>query len=110
MWEVGELDGLWMARVHRSKYFLLRKKSTTLPTEFVGESSGELVGVTLVLGPLFLLLKNEGDEDRMYMIWVVEGKSWDGNGAEKGGGASGPGWIVPREGLRECIIRLEGAG
>jgi len=32
----------------------------------------------------------EGVGDGTYMIWVVEGKSWDGNGAAKGGGASGP--------------------
>lgn len=79
-WGVGELDGLLMVRVRRSKHFLLRKKSTSFPIELVGESNGKLVRVTLVLGPLFLLVKMEGDEDRMYVIWV--GRIIRGTGME----------------------------
>lgn len=52
----------------------------------------------------------EGEEDRTYMIWVVEGKLWVRYGVEKGGRSSGPGWIDPKEGLWECITGLERVG
>jgi len=99
MWGVGERDGLCMVRVRNSKDFLLRRKFRSLANKLVGESNGELVRVTLVLGPLFQLVKMEGDNDGTYVDWVVEGKSWNGDGAEKGGKAFGLGWIFPGEGF-----------
>jgi len=92
MWRIGNPAGLWMVSVCKSRDFLMGRKSRSLPIEFVGEFSGDLGGVVLVLDPLPRFASNEGDKDGTYGICEVEGRpsiGWSGRMSRWGGVATG---------------------
>ena len=62
LWGDEEPDSLWIVRVRLTKVFLYRRKSRSLPTEFVWDAGGDFGGVRLFLVPSGPLLNQEGEK------------------------------------------------
>lgn len=69
--EVG-LSGLWIVSGCNSRDFLLKRKSRSLPTEFMGDETGEFWGVADMHGsfPFFQgkFFMGDGEDDGIYVI------------------------------------------
>lgn len=62
-----------MVRIRRSRVFLSRRRSRSLPTEFVGEIVGEFGGVILRHGPLSFGCRHGRARGETYAICEVDG-------------------------------------